>query len=256
MEDLVVEHLNYTYAKNLKTKVLHEVSFKAHKGEYVFVLGPNGVGKSTLFRCLTGHLKPLEGKIQIEGKAIQLYSKKEWAKKVAYIPQVEQQTFNYSVLEIAMMGRNPHLSIFTKPSKQDEQIVRQILKKLGLEEKASCGICEISGGERQLTMIARALAQEAQILIMDEPTSHLDYGNQIRVQHQMQQLTREGYLIIQACHNPQYALLFGDKVVAMQQGKVIACGVPTEIITSKLIKALYHVEVVIHNGAILPQIIE
>lgn len=251
MSEIVVSNLRYAYEKE---EILKEVSFSAKSGEYVYILGPNGVGKSTLFRCMMGHLKNTDGEIEIDHKRITDYKVKELAKKVAYISQSCHPTFNYSVLELAMMGRTAHLSTFATPTKREYEITYEVLKRLEIEDKAEQGILEVSGGEKQLAMIARALVQEAEILLMDEPTSNLDYGNQLRIQAQMKKLAQEGILVIQSSHNPQHAMIFGDKVVALNEGKVVACGKPKEVITAKLLHKLYGIETEIKENLIIPKV--
>lgn len=249
MGELRVDQLSYAYGGN---PILKGVSFSADRGQYVYILGPNGVGKSTLFRCIMGHLKAASGSVVIADKKVEDYSVKELAKKVAYIPQSCNPSFNYSVLELVMMGRTAHLSAFSSPREKDYDLAYKVLEHLGLQDKAKCGICEISGGERQLAMIARALVQEADILIMDEPTSNLDYGNQIRIQSQMKKLASEGLLIIQSSHNPQHAMLFADQIVALCDGKVIDSGKADDIVSADLLFKLYGLRVNVKDKILIP----
>ncbi len=246
-----IEDLHFSYGSH---EVLKGASLSAESGEIMYVLGPNGVGKTTLFRCLMGHIRPSSGKVLINGRPIFAYSAQELAKEVAYIPQACVPSFNYSVRQIAAMGRTAHLSLFAAPSENDYQITDAALEKLGIRQLADCGISEISGGERQLALIARALAQEANILIMDEPTSNLDYGNQLRVQSLMRTLAHEGMLVLMSSHNPQFALHFADRVAAISDGKSIACGKPAELINSSLLLHLYGVSVEVSNGLLLPKV--
>lgn len=249
MNELRVEHLCYAYDTR---EVLKDVSFEVYSGEYIYLLGANGVGKSTLFKCIMAQLKPQKGEVWLNQKATKTYGNKALAKKLAYISQSTSPSFNYSVLQTVVMGKTAHLSVFEAPNKQDYEKAYEILKALGLSEKANQGICEISGGERQLVLIARALMQEAEILILDEPTAHLDFGNQIRIQKQLKKLTEEGLLVIQASHNPQQAVIFGDKIVALKDGQVLACGKTQDILTEKLIFELYEIEAKINENMIVP----
>lgn len=251
MSELRVEQLCYAYGEK---EVLKKVCFSAKAGEYVYILGPNGVGKSTLFRCMMGHLKASSGNVYIDHKEIKEYTPTALAKKVAYIPQSCNPSFNYTVLQLAMMGRTAHLSPFSSPKQEDYEITYEVLKRLGIEDKAECGICEISGGERQLTMIARALVQRAEILFMDEPTSNLDYGNQIRIQLQMKKLAEEGLLVIQSSHNPQHAMLFASQITALYEGGVVASGSVQQTITSKLLYKLYGLKVEVQGNMLIPVI--
>ena len=246
-----IEDLHFSYSSH---EVLKGFSLSASRGEIMYVLGPNGAGKTTLFRCLMGHIKPSSGKVLINGKPTDNYSSQELAREVAYIPQSCVPSFNYSVRQIAAMGRTSHLSLFASPSEKDYRITDAALEKLGIRQLADCGISEISGGERQLALIARALSQEAKILIMDEPTSNLDYGNQLRVQSLMRTLAHEGMLVLMSSHNPQFALHFADRVAAISGGKSIACGKPEEVINSSLLSELYGGSVKVSNGLLLPEV--
>lgn len=248
---LCVNDLCFSYGTH---EILKNITFSASKGEYVYILGPNGVGKSTLFRSLMGHLKPSRGKVKIQGKGITSYKPSELAKKIAYIPQTCHPSFNYSVLQLAMMGRTAYLSPFASPKTADYERTYEILEKLGLEEKAECGIREISGGERQLAMIARALVQEADILLMDEPTSSLDYGNGLRIQMQMKNLASSGLLVIQSSHNPEHAMFFADQVIALKEGHIEAKGKTSEVLTEKLLKKLYGLDVEVRDSVIIPKL--
>ena len=249
MNELRVDGLCYAYENK---EILKDVSFSVGAGEYVYILGPNGVGKSTLFKCMLGHLKANKGSVWIGQKEVKAYSSKALAKKVAYISQSCHPHFNYTVLQLAMMGRTAHLPTFSSPKKEDYEKTYEVLERLGLQDKADCGTWEISGGERQLVMIARALVQEAEILLMDEPTSNLDFGNQIRIQTQMKKLAEEGLLIIQSSHNPQHAVLFGDKVIALHEGKVVGCGKSTQVVTPNLLYKLYGIKAEISGNMIMP----
>lgn len=244
MQTLWIDQICFEYGAH---QVLKDISFSANKGEYVYILGPNGVGKSTLFRVIMGHLKASVGSVWIEEKKISDYKVSELAKKVAYIPQRCHAAFDYSVMQLALMGRSAYLSPFSAPSEKDYIMAYETLEKLGIRDKADCKIRKISGGERQLAMIARALMQQASILIMDEPTASLDYGNQIRIQMQMKQLTKEGYLVLQSCHNPEHTMLFADKVIALYDGKVVAAGTVEETMSEKLLWRLYGLSVVLDH---------
>lgn len=248
---LCVKDLGFGYGAH---EILKNITFSASAGAYVYILGPNGVGKSTLFRSLMGHLKPSQGEIKIQGKEITSYKPGELAKKIAYIPQICNPSFNYSVLQLAMMGRTAYLSPFASPKASDYERTYEILEKLGLKEKAERGIREISGGERQLAMIARALVQEADILLMDEPTSSLDYGNGLRIQMQMKALASSGLLVIQSSHNPEHAMFFADQVIALNEGHIEAQGKTSEVLTEELLKKLYGLEVEVRENLIIPKL--
>lgn len=237
---LEVSDLNFSYGKK---QILFDVSFRVKDGRLLCLLGPNGVGKSTLFKTILKILPEYTGNIYLDGIDTRELAPLEMAKYVAYIPQSNAPTFNYSVFDMVLMGTTAQLSSLAVPGKRQRELVEQTLEHLGISYLRDQGFSRISGGERQLALIARALVQEAKVLIMDEPTANLDYGNQIRVLEQVRRLAEEGYTIIQATHQPEQAFLFSDEVLAMKSGRVLAFGPPNEIINSEFIHELYNVQV-------------
>ncbi|MBR5559911.1 MAG: ABC transporter ATP-binding protein [Clostridia bacterium] len=235
-----VENLSFAYGDHA---VLHEVSFSVEYGEFLSVLGPNGVGKSTLFRCMLGLLAPSSGLVQVDGRSVADLSARDLAHTIAYIPQSHNPVFNFSVYDMVLMGTTAQTGGFASPGKRQRALADQALSRLGIEHLADRGYGSISGGERQLVLIARAIAQQAKILMMDEPSANLDYGNRMRVMQTVQGLTRDGYTVIQTTHDPDQAYLYSDKILALQGGRVAAFGMPKETISSSLISALYGVDV-------------
>ena len=235
-----VENLSFAYGDHA---VLHEVSFSVEYGEFLSVLGPNGVGKSTLFRCMLGLLAPSSGLVQVDGRSVADLSARDLAHTIAYIPQSHNPVFNFSVYDMVLMGTTAQTGGFASPGKRQRALADQALSRLGIEHLADRGYGSISGGERQLVLIARAIAQQAKILMMDEPSANLDYGNRMRVMQTVQGLTRDGYTVIQTTHDPDQAYLYSDKILALQGGRVAAFGTPKETISSSLISALYGVDV-------------
>ncbi|MBR6430263.1 MAG: ABC transporter ATP-binding protein [Oscillospiraceae bacterium] len=241
---LCAENLHYSYGDR---PVLKGVSFTAEAGEFLSVLGPNGVGKSTLFRCILGLLTPTQGRTVIDGKDTSQMHPEELARRIAYIPQSHSPVFNYSVEDMVLMGTTSRVGRFAAPGKAQQAQAMDALERLGIADLASCGYQSISGGERQMVLIARALAQQAQILIMDEPSSSLDFGNRIRVMQTVKKLTGEGYTVIQSTHDPDQAFYYSDRILALQDGKVLAWGHPKEILCNSLISALYGTEVEVYS---------
>lgn len=235
-----VKELSFNYKQR---KILDNITFSAHSKNLICVLGPNGVGKSTLFRCMLGLTKGYQGEILIEGKNIKKMRIAELAKKIAYIPQSHHPTFNFTVLNTVLMGRTIHLKGVSNPNIEDEEEALHALDMLGISHLRNRGYAEISGGERQLALIARAIVQKAKILVMDEPTANLDYGNQIRVMMHVKKLAQEGYIVILSTHNPEHAFLYGTKVLMMFNGEIIQSGCPKEIVTEALLEQLYGVHV-------------
>lgn len=241
---LEVSNLSFSYGQRL---VLDNISFRAENNQLLSILGPNGVGKSTLFRCMLGLIKDYKGKILLDGKDIKKLSINETAKTIAYIPQSHYPSFNYSVFDMVLMGTTVQVSSVSSPGKKQVELVEKTLDKVGIYHLKDRGYTQISGGERQLVLLARALVQEAKILILDEPTSNLDFGNQVKVMTQIKKLAKEGYTIIQSTHNPDQTFLFSDSTLAMRDGKVLKWGKPNEVFSNELIGKLYGVDVEIKS---------
>ena len=235
-----VKQLSFSYGEK---EVLKDVSFSAEYGQFLSVLGPNGAGKSTLFRCMLGLLKPSAGSTVIDGRTIAEMTASQLSHHMAYIPQSHNPVFNYSVFDMVLMGTTGQMGNFSSPGKEQVRAAEIALERLGISHLRSRGYANISGGERQLALIARALVQDARILIMDEPSSALDYGNRMRVMQTVKSLTKEGYTVIQSTHDPDQAFLYSDRVLALQGGQVLAYGEPKETICDQLISTLYGVEV-------------
>lgn len=235
-----VKNLSFSYGEK---EVLKDVSFTAEYGQFLSVLGPNGVGKSTLFRCMLGLLRPTAGGTFIDGKSTAGMTASQLSRYMAYIPQSHNPVFNYSVFDMVLMGTTGQMGNFSSPGKEQVRAAEKALARLGISHLRDRGYANISGGERQLALIARALVQDAKILIMDEPSSALDYGNRMRVMQTVKSLTKEGYTVIQSTHDPDQAFLYSDRVLAIHGGRVLAYGEPKETICDSLISTLYGVEV-------------
>ncbi len=231
-----VENLSFAYESRF---VLSGISFSMDEGQLVSVLGPNGVGKSTLFKCMLGILSGYTVTIHLYGKDLRTIGYKALSRQIAYIPQSNYPAFNYTVLDMVLMATASHLSAFSTPGKKEKDIALAALAKLNIEAFAHRDYMRLSGGERQLVLIARALAQQSHILIMDEPTANLDYGNQLRVLGHIHDLTKEGYTVLQSTHNPEQSYLFSSGILAMREGKIIAQGTPQNVLDASLIHALY-----------------
>ena len=227
--------------------VLRSVGFSASDGEVIAVLGPNGVGKSTLFRCLLGFLKPECGEVLVNGKALERYSRRDLARELAYIPQSYAPTFNYTVHESVLMGLTAQLGTLEGPTAAQHELVTRTLESLGIAHLAERGSQQISGGERQLMLIARALVQDARVLLMDEPTANLDYGNSFRVMERVAQLGKAGYTVIFSSHDPNQAFRYATRVLALRDGALLADGAPARVLTEEMLSALYGIRVAVRR---------
>ena len=237
---LEVSDLHFAYKS---VPVLDGVGFSVGAGGCICVIGENGAGKTTLFRCLLGLLDGYEGSILIDGINAKKLSSREMARKIAYIPQAHTPVFNYTVFETVLMGTNVLTTGIRSPGRPEHDTTRGMLELMKISHLADRGFAELSGGERQLTLIARALAQKSHILIMDEPTANLDYGNQFHVMRQISQLAKSGYLVLLSTHDPEHALLFSDMVLILKQGKAMVYGKPGDVLTPSTIRQVYGVSV-------------
>ena len=235
-----VKNLSFSYGDR---PVLHDISFSVGKGEFLSILGPNGVGKSTLFRCVLGLLSGYTGQVLVDGVDSRSFSVREAARHIAYIPQSSRSIFNYSVFDIVLMGRTSGLATFSSPGEADKELCAWAMEKVGITRLADRCFHRLSGGEQQLVLIARALVQKAPVLMLDEPTANLDFGNQLLVLEQARSLAREGYTVIQTTHHPEQSYLFSDRILAIQAGRVLTEGTPKEVLTRETIRALYGVDV-------------
>jgi iron complex transport system ATP-binding protein len=221
------------------------VDLMLDKAEVVCLLGPNGSGKTTLMRTLLGLLPPLEGQVDLDFRELSLWPARERAKRLAYVPQAAESYFDFSVLEMVEMGRAAHRGVFSRPSAQDREHARAAIDRLGMTALAERPIHRVSGGERQLALIARALATEATCVLMDEPTANLDYGNQGLILDEIARLRTAGAAVLFSTHNPDHALAIADRVILLKDGGVMASGATREVLTSATLSKLYGRELVV-----------
>jgi len=203
------------------------------------VLGQNGTGKTTLFRSLLGLLRPLSGTITLDQYPLHLIAQQELAKLIAYVPQAHTTPFPYRVEEVVMFGRTTHMGFFGNPGRKDREAVDQILDMLELTRLRDRIYTELSGGERQMVIIARALAQEARLLILDEPTSSLDYGNQVRLLKTIAKLARNGTGILMATHQPDHAMLLQANVLLLRKGTFMYYDQPDAALQPEILTSVY-----------------
>ena len=220
-----------------------DVTFTLSKGETLAVLGGNGAGKTTLFRTLLGLLPPQAGEIQVDGDALDALTPNERARRLAYVPQQHVPSFGFSVEEVVLMGRASRLSTFARPGTADRVAAGDALTRLGIAALAPRPITELSGGERQLVLVARALAQQAPVLIFDEPTASLDFGNRARVLAEIDRLRGSGLTIVFSTHEPDQALAHADRALLLADGRPLALDAVSRALTAENVERLYRVRV-------------
>ena len=250
-----IHHAEFSY--NGKERIFKDVNLSIEKGDVLCILGPNGTGKSTLIKCMNGLLKLNSGDILLDNQDIYSMHKNDLAKIMGYIPQSHNSTFAFSVFDVVLMGRAPHLSLTSVPGEKDYDIAEEALKSLGILHLKDKTYTEISGGERQMVLIARVLAQQPKILLLDEPTSHLDFGNQIRTLKVINKLSERGLSVIMTSHFPDHAFLSSNKVAIMNRGAIMDIGTPESVITEDNMRNAYGIDVKIlevneHRKACIP----
>jgi len=225
------------------------VSFALAGGEVLCLLGPNGGGKTTLFKTVLRLLAPHGGRVTVDGAPVADWSRLHLARVFGYVPQAQLGVFPFTVLETVLMGRTAHIGPFATPSRGDRAVAEEMLGVLGIGHLAGRPYTEISGGERQLTLIARALAQQPAILVMDEPTASLDFGNQVRVLGEIEHLAQRGIAVMLSTHDPDHAFLCAHRVALLHQGRLARLGPPGEVITRESLREVYGVEVTVTEVA-------
>ncbi len=233
-------------------RVLDGISYNLEKSSFTGLIGPNGSGKSTLLKNITRLLIPQQGEIELEGRKISKYKNRELARRVAVVPQSSEVSFDFTVKEIVLMGRSPHLGSFESEKEEDYQIANQVMKVTNTLEFADRSFLNLSGGEKQRVIIARALAQEPELLLLDEPTSHLDINYQLEIFELLKRLNLEDNLsIIVVSHDLNLAAQYCQELILLKDGKIYALGTPEQVITRENLKEVYNTNVLIrqnHSG--------
>ncbi len=215
------------------------LSVDMNEGEALALLGPNGGGKTTLLKTLLGLLPPRGGTVTLDGKPLSSFTVRERAQVIAYVPQVHTGTFAFPVETVVLMGRTAHGSLFARPGAKDIAVARQMLARLGIAHLSGRPYTEISGGERQLVLLARALAQEPRFVVLDEPTAALDFGNQGKVLNEIEALARSGLGVLFTTHDPNHALRAAHRAILLREGRIVAEGETRNVLTQENLEALY-----------------
>jgi iron complex transport system ATP-binding protein len=230
---------SYTPGQN----VFSGINLKSVDKEVLVILGPNGCGKTTLLKCAAGILKAQEGEILLDGKYIPALKRRDIARKIGYISQEHSLGFAYSVMEFVVMGRTPYLNIFSSPAEKDYNIASEAISSVGISHLKDKRYTELSGGEKQLVLIARMLTQQPSILLLDEPTSHLDLKNQTVVLRLVKKLAKSGLSVIMTSHFPNHAITFAGHTAIMHKGGFIAQGTSEEIINEANLNKAYGIDI-------------
>jgi iron complex transport system ATP-binding protein len=239
---LEFNEVNFAYNKE-QSLVLKNFRLALRAGEVAAVLGPNGTGKTTMLMLALGWLSPNEGQIFLEQKSLADYARHEIGRKISLVPQFEPAFFDFSLLDFALLGRAPYLGNFKMPREEDYAIAGQALEKVGMDGKAGRSVMSLSGGEKQLVLLARALTQQTDLLLLDEPTSHLDIKNKARLITIIRELVSEGKTIVFTTHEPEVAAMIAQTVVIVKGGQIMHLGTPAEVMTSQNLSAVYETEI-------------
>ena len=210
-----------------------------NKGEVLALLGPNGGGKTTLLKTLLGLLAPRAGEVRFDGTVLSAYSIRERARLIAYVPQIHVATFGFSVEAVVLMGRTAHGNLFSKPTAKDRDVTAAMLERFGISKLAERPYTMISGGERQLVLLARALAQEPHFVVLDEPTASLDFGNQGKVMREIRALAASGHGVMFTTHDPNHALRAADRAYLLRDGQRLVEGSVEQVLTQERLEELY-----------------
>ena len=236
---LEVRDLVCGYGKKHPAEIVHGVSFCVERGEFVCIIGANGCGKTTTLKAMMGLIPALGGQVFVAGRPLSGMPEHERARHFAYIPQAHTPPFPFSVADVVLMGRTPYINKLAQTTARDRQIAYKALELLGIVGLADKAYTNLSGGQQQLVLIARALTQQADVLVMDEPTAALDFGNQQLVLSRMSMLSRMGKAVVMVTHDPDHALFCADRVIVMDAGRVLAQGTPAECITTEMLARIY-----------------
>lgn len=249
MSILQIDHIHFTYNSS---PVIRDISFTLDKGDLLGLIGPNGSGKTTLLRLIDGILHPAQGTIRILGTPVGKIKRIDLAKMVAVVPQVSPMIFPFTVQEVVLMGRTPHLGKWRFEGKRDYEIIEQAMAKTDTLALAGRNMNRLSGGETHRVLIARALAQEPQILLLDEPTAFLDIRHQVDFLNLIQALNEEqGLTVIAVTHDINLASLYCKRIALLKEGKIQAIGRPEEVVTEEQIQAVYHTPVIVDRHPVI-----
>lgn len=239
-----VEHVSCGYKQ---VPVVEDISFTIHDNEFVCILGANGSGKTTLLKSMLGLIPLMQGRVLIDDVALHSLNEKQRAQKLAYIPQAHKPPFPFSVADVVLMGRTPHIISFNQASTYDKECAMSAMEKMHITALAQKPYTQLSGGQQQLVLIARALAQQPRLFIMDEPTSALDFGNEQKVLTIMKTLTQAGTSVLMVTHNPHHALYCADTVLVLHNKHLLCSGNPQHVLSAACLETIYQIPFELHT---------
>lgn len=239
---IALEEIHFAY-RGVSQHVFCDLDLSIPDGSFAVILGPNGTGKTTLLHLVLGYRRPQRGRIYLAGALQEHYTRREMSRLIGLVPQDETVTFDFRVIDYTLLGRAPHIGPLDMPTENDVQIAMEALEKAGVAHLWMRSITSLSGGERQLVIIARALAQQPRILLLDEPTAHLDLSNRNRILRVLRTLNQQGTTVVMTTHDPVAAAAVANFVVLMREGKVVEAGQPEDVFTADKLSATYGVTV-------------
>lgn len=232
-----VHNLSHSYGKS---PVLKNLTFSVRTGDFFIIIGPNGSGKTTLMKVMSGLLKPRSGQLSILGRPIENYSLRSLARAIAFVPQTIPVDFPFTVTEVVLMGRSPYLGMLGLEQKEDLEIAHQAITFTGIEHLAHRKLDQLSGGEQQRVFIARAICQQPQIILLDEPTASLDLSHQVRIMDLMERLKKDKEVtVVMVSHDVNLAAMYGDRLLLINQGELVHLGTPDEVLTFQTLEEAY-----------------
>jgi iron complex transport system ATP-binding protein len=232
-----VKNLSHSFGEDI---VLKNISFQVPAKDFFIVIGPNGSGKTTLMKVISGILKPQNGRLEILNRSIDQYQRKALARTIAYVPQMMSADFPFTVFEMVLMGRSPHLGLLGLEEEKDMEIARQAIAFTGMESLARRKLDQLSGGEQQRVFIARAICQEPDVILLDEPTASLDLAYQVRIMDLMERLKNEkGITVVMVSHDVNLAAMYADHLLLLHNGQVLCQGLPDEVLNYKTLEEAY-----------------
>lgn len=234
---IVVKNLIHNYGD---TAILKNLSFSIQKGDFFIIIGPNGSGKTTLMKTMSGILKVQNGLLEVMGRPIKTYSRKALGRTIAFVPQTMQADFPFTTREVVLMGRSPYLGMLGLEQKADHEIARKAMAFTEVESLADRKLDQLSGGERQRVFIARAICQEPQIMLLDEPTASLDLAHQVKIMDLMEELKEQKQItVVMVSHDVNLAAMYGDRLLLLKQGKIVKLGKPDNVLTYQTLEETY-----------------